>query len=259
MAQARGTYLSFVDADDWLPADALETLYRALREAGADTAGGAHNRVETDGRQEKEPGALPAGVYGPEEIRRGIVDRLLGERMGKPGEVLNGFVWRFLFSREIIQGHNMAFAGAYLEDELFLLEYFCYARKLAMVDQPVYQYLQNPVSVTRRYLPDYMQTFQGFMKAKEDLAQRMGLGENMPLWRENSYWSGLLIAIGNEFAASNAASLAEKRRRIRGICQLPAMARPFRPFSPRAWAGTNRLWLTWSAGGGSFCSRCCMG
>ncbi len=100
--------------------------------------------METDGRQEKEPGALPAGVYGPEEIRRGIVDRLLGERMGKPGEVLNGFVWRFLFSREIIQGHNMAFAGAYLEDELFLLEYFCYARKLAMVDQPVYQYLQNP-------------------------------------------------------------------------------------------------------------------
>ena len=46
--------------------------------------------METDGRQEKEPGALPAGVYGPEEIRRGIVDRLLGERMGKPGEVLNG-------------------------------------------------------------------------------------------------------------------------------------------------------------------------
>ena len=121
MAQARGTYLSFVDADDWLPADALETLYRALREAGADTAGGAHNRVETDGRQEKEPGALPAGVYGPEEIRRGIVDRLLGERMGKPGEVLNGFVWRFLFSREIIQGHNMAFAGAYLSAGVFLL------------------------------------------------------------------------------------------------------------------------------------------
>ena len=133
----------------------------------------------------------------------------------------------------------MAFAGAYLEDELFLLEYFCYAQKLAMVDQPVYQYLQNPVSVTRRYLPDYMQTFQGFMKAKEDLAQRMGLGENMPLWRENSYWSGLLIAIGNEFAASNAASLAEKRRRIRGICQLPAMARAIQAIQPQG-LGRNK-------------------
>lgn len=182
--------------------------------------------------QEKEPGALPARRLRPGGDSQGDCGPPAGRAHGQAGEVLNGFVWRFLFSREIIQGHNMAFAGAYLEDELFLLEYFCYARKLAMVDQPVYQYLQNPVSVTRRYLPDYMQTFQGFMKAKEDLAQRMGLGENMPLWRENSYWSGLLIAIGNEFAASNAASLAEKRRRIRGICQLPAMARAIQASAP---------------------------
>ncbi len=239
MAQARGTYLAFADSDDWLPPNALETLYGALGAAGADTAGGAHYRVEVDGRQEKEPGALPAGTYGPGEIRTGIVDRLLGERMGKPGEVLNGFIWRFLFSREIIQSQNITFAGAYLEDELFLMEYFCYAQKLAMVDQPVYYYLQNPVSVTRRYLPEYMQTFQSFMKAKEALAQRQGLGDNLPLWRENSYWSGLLIAIGNEFAASNAASLAEKRRRIRGICQLPAMAQAIRAIHPQG-LGRNK-------------------
>ena len=159
-----------------------------------------------------------------EEIRKGIVDRLLGQRLGKPGEVLNGFVWRFLFSRSVIQNHGMHFLGAYLEDELFLLEYFCYANKLAMTDKAVYHYLQNPASVTRRYLPDYMQTFHTFMKAKEALAQRLELGRDQPLWRENSCWAGLLIAVGNEFAASNAAPLAEKRRRVRGICQLPEMA-----------------------------------
>lgn len=60
------------------------------------------------------------------------------------------------------------------------MEYFCFAQKLAMVDQPVYYYLQNPVSVTRRYLPEYMQTFQSFMKAKEALAQRQGLGKIFP-------------------------------------------------------------------------------
>ena len=239
MDQAKGTYLAFADSDDWLAPDALKTMYEALKAAGADTAGGAHYRVEVDGRQETEPGALPSGVYGPDEIRTGIIDRLLGERMGKPGEVLNGFIWRFLFSREIVQGHQITFAGAYLEDELFLMEYFCFAQKLAMVDQPVYYYLQNPVSVTRRYLPEYMQTFQSFMKAKEALAQRQGLGENLPLWRENSYWSGLLIAIGNEFAASNAASLAEKRRRIRGICQLPPMAQAIQAIHPQG-LGRNK-------------------
>ncbi len=241
LAQAAGTWLAFADADDWLPPDALQRMHEALTQAGADAAGGAHWRVEPDGCQEQEPGALPPGVYGPAEIRRGIVDRLLGERLGKPGEVLNGFIWRFLFSRQIVQEKGMAFQGAYLEDELFLLEYFCYAQKLAMVGEPVYYYLQNPQSVTRRYLPDYMKTFQSFLRAKEALAQRMALGEGVPLWRENSCWAGLLIAIGNEFAASNAASLAEKRRRVRGLCQLPAMARAIQAIQPQGLGRNKQL------------------
>lgn len=241
LAQAAGTWLAFADADDWLPPDALQRMHEALTQAGADAAGGAHWRVEPDGRQEQEAGALPPGVYGPAEIRRGIVDRLLGERLGKPGEVLNGFIWRFLFSRQIVQEKGMAFQGAYLEDELFLLEYFCYAQKLAMVGEPVYYYLQNPQSVTRRYLPDYMQTFQSFLRAKEALAQRMALGEGVPLWRENSCWAGLLIAIGNEFAASNAAPLAEKRRRVRGLCQLPAMARAIQAIQPQGLGRNKQL------------------
>ena len=239
MAQAQGTYLAFADADDWLPPDALAALYEALTQAGGDTAGGSHWQVEVNGAQEQEPGALPPGVYGPAEIRTGIVDRLLGERMGKPGQVLNGFVWRFLFSRDIVQREKITFAGAYLEDELFLLEYFCHAQTLAMVAQPVYCYLQNPASVTRRYLPDYMETFQTFMQAKESLPQRLGLGETLPLWRENSWWSGLFTAIGNEFAATNPASLAEKRHRVKALCQLPPMAQAIQAIRPQG-LGRNK-------------------
>ena len=233
MAEAKGTYLAFSDADDWLPPDALERMHTALKNAGADSAGGSHFLAETDGSTQIEPGALPAGIYGPEEIRTGIVDRLLGERMGRPGEVLNGFIWRFLFSRDIVRDHDITFDGAYLEDELFLMEYFCYTQKLAMIDEPVYYYLQNPVSVTRRYLPDYMETFTRFREQKEKLAERFGLGENMPLWRENTCWSGLLIAVANEFAASNPASLSEKRRRVRAICARPEMAQAIRSIRPK--------------------------
>mgnify|MGYP005954555097 CR=1 FL=1 len=233
MAQAQGTYLAFADADDWLPPDALALLHTALTQAGADSAGGSHCRVEVNGHSEAEAGALPAGVYGPQEIRTGIVDRLLGQRLGKPGQVLNGFVWRFLFSRAVIQDNAITFSGAYLEDELFLLHYFCCAQKLAMVNESVYYYLQNPASVTRRYLPDYLQTFQTFMEQKEALAAQYGLGENLPQWRENSHWSGLLIAIGNEFAATNPASLGQKRRRVKELCALPEMARAIQTIRPQ--------------------------
>lgn len=233
MAEAKGTYLAFADSDDWLPPDALELMYKALNAAGADSAGGAHYRVEPDGHSELDKGALPAGVYGPDELREGIVDRLLGQRLGKPGEVLNGFVWRFLFSTALVREKNITFDGAYLEDELFLMEYFCWSEKLAMVEEPVYYYLQNPASVTRRYLPDYMETFTRFMEQKEALANRFGLGGEQPLWRENSNWAGLLIAIGNEFAASNPAGLGEKKRRVKAICQRPEMAAAIAAIQPK--------------------------
>ena len=239
LEQAQGTYIAFADSDDWLPPTALEDLHTALKEAGADSAGGAHYRAEPDGQLDVEPGAMPAGVYGPAEIRTGILDRLMGERMGQPGAVLNGFIWRFLFSASIIQTHHLTFSGAYLEDELFLLEYFYQAKSLAMIDTPVYYYLQNPASVTRQYLPDYMKTFTAFMKAKEALAERTGLGENQPLWRENSNWSGLLIAIGNEFAASNPASWAEKRKAVRALCARPEMVQAIQSIRPQG-LGRNK-------------------
>jgi len=159
--------------------------------------------------------------------------RLLGQRLGKPGEVLNGFVWRFLFSAALVREKEITFDGAYLEDELFLMEYFCWSEKLAMVEEPVYYYLQNPASVTRRYLPDYMDTFTRFMEQKEALVQRFGLGGEQPLWREKSNWGGLLIALGNEFAASNPAGLGEKRRRVKAICQRPEMAAAIAAIQPQ--------------------------
>lgn len=233
MQEARGDYLAFADSDDWLPPDALSVLYNALQAAGADTAGGAHMRMEINGHGEKEPAALPAGVYEPAEIRTGILNRLVGERMGKPDEVLNGFVWRFLFSKAVVQENAITFDGAYLEDELFLMAYFCHAKRLAMVEESVYYYLQNPQSVTRRYLADYMQTFARFMEQKRALVEQYGLGAACPLWEENSSWSGLLIAIGNEFARTNPASLAEKRRRVQALCQRPEMARAIASITPQ--------------------------
>lgn len=239
MAEAKGKYIAFADSDDWLPLDALANLHEAMVKHGADTVGGGHYRIEVDGASEIEGAAMVPGIYGPGEIRTGILDRLMGDRMGKPGEVLNGFIWRFLFSKDIIQAHNITFDGAYLEDELFLLEYFCYAKKLVTIGQPVYYYLQNPVSVTRRYLADYMQTFTKFMQAKAALAQTHGLGEDLPLWQENSNWSGLLIAIGNEFAASNPASLGQKRKKIKEICARPEMVQAIQAIRPQG-LGRNK-------------------
>lgn len=241
MAEAGGDYILFIDADDWVEPTACQTLLEALEGAGADSAGCAHWNIQPDGVKWAEPGALPAGVYGAEAIRTGIVDRLLGQRLGRPGEVLNGFIWRFLFSRQIIAGHGLRFSGAYLEDELFLMEYFCLAQRLVMVDKPLYYYLQNPASVTRNYLPDYMDTFRRFLTAKEAVVARYSLEEDDPQWRWSTCWAGLLIAIGNEFAPGNPAPLGEKRRQVEGFTLEPGMAEAIRALEPRGMGRNKQL------------------
>lgn len=241
MAAAQGEYLAFCDSDDYLELNALERLYTALIESGADTAGCGHYYIWPDGRLQAEAGALPAGVYEAEALRTGIVEPLLGQRLDFGNGVFNGFVVRFLYSRAVICSNAIAFEGAYLEDELFLMEYFLRAEKLVMVDDPLYYYLQNPASVTRNYLPGYMDVFRTCMERKRALAEKHGLSERQPGWEDNSVWAGLLIAIGNEYAPGNPKKLWEKTAYIKQMCKQPDVAHAIANLKPKGLAGNKQL------------------
>lgn len=249
---ARGAYIAFCDADDALPPDALQALYDALGQSGADTAGGAHVNVWPDGGEQPEAGVLPAGSYGPEALRSRLILPLFSQRLDFGKGVLNGFVWRFLFSRGVIQQGGIRFDGPYLEDELFLLEYLLQAKKLAMVDRPVYRYQQNPASVTKNYLPGCLDVFRGVMDRKRALAEKYGLAAAAPDWEDNSNWAGLLIAIGNEYAPGSPKSFREKSRAVRDLCREPDMAGAIARLKPKGLAGNKQLVADLVTGGHFF-------
>lgn len=225
--EAKGEYIAFLDADDAFLPRALETLLELLERTGADSAGCAHLNVTPDGSQQPEL-LLPAGVYDREAVRERIVYPLLGDRLQIP--VFNGFIWRFLFSAKLLRG--ISFEGAYLEDELFLMEYFCIAKKLAVTEEPLYRYLMNPNSATHKYMRDFQQVFDRFMERKTALAEKYGLEAARPLWRENSSWAGLLIAIGNEYAPDNPKSIRQRQQAVKELCRRPDMAQAISTVAP---------------------------
>jgi hypothetical protein len=161
---------------------------------------------------------MPEGVYKYSDIKDRLVLPLLCDRISS--KLILGTVWRYLFNTNAIKNASIRFSGAYLEDELFLIEYFGVPHTLVSVDVPLYCYFQNPYSVTRKYLPDYVDTFFGSYARKADLVDRYGFA--LPgWWRYNTCWAGLLIAVANEFAPGNSMSFSEKAKAVKVICEIP--------------------------------------
>lgn len=238
LREAKGSWIAFLDVDDRYEARCLETLWAAKEREGADTVACAHLNLFPDGSKLPEP-VLPAGVYDAQGIREGIVYPLLGDRLRQP--VFNGFIWRYLYSAEIIRGKKIAFEGAYLEDELFLMEYFCSAQKLVVTEEPLYRYFLNPSSATHKYMADFMQVFHRFMERKEALVKKYDLEAARPQWRENSNWAGLLIAIGNEYAPGNTKKLRERQKTVKEICALPEMKRAIETLTPEGLSANKQM------------------
>lgn len=236
--EAKGEAIAFLDADDFYEFRSLEMLWNLWTASGADAVACAHTNLLPDGTKRPEL-VLPAGIYDEQGIRENIIAPLLGERLKQP--VFNGFIWRYLFSAEILRKKRITFEGAYLEDELFLLEYFCNARKLAVTEEPLYRYFLNPSSVTHRYMADFWQVFSRFMERKEALVEKYRLTDLRPQWRENSIWAGLLIAVGNEYAKGNPKPVRQKQAAVEALCEKPEVARAIAALTPEGMTPNKQL------------------
>ena len=236
--EAKGDFIAFLDADDCYEFQALETLWNLREQSGADAAACGLTYLFPDGKASVQA-QLPAGVFGEGEIREKLIDPLVGDRLTQP--VFNGYSVCYLFSADVIRKARIVFDGPYLEDELFVLEYFCCARSLAVTDQPLYRYFLHEASATHHYMANFPQVFSRFMERKEALVAKYGLESSRPQWRESSNWAGLLIAVGNEYARDNPKSIRQRQKAVKEFCQRPDMQKAIRELAPAGLSPNKQM------------------
>lgn len=218
LSAARGEWIAFLDADDLYEPDYLSSLLDSVRQSGAESAACGFYYCWPDGRETQAPAPMAEGFHDGDASLRGYVLPLLCDRVSDT--LTLGTIWRCLFRRSTLLERGIRFSGAYLEDELFLIEYYAAGQSLYCVDRPLYRYYQNPASATRNYQADFLETFSRTLDAKTALIDRYSIPVPS-FWRDNTVWAGLLIAVGNAFAPGAPGGVFARARELKRICSLP--------------------------------------
>lgn len=138
VAEARGRFVWFVDADDEWPDDAAATLLAAAERTSADVVCAGASTVMLDGSV-KPVGALPPG-----EPVLSAAEAFTAFLTGG----VSGHLWNKLFSREVL-GRVRFTATRQHSDQAMVAQALARAEKVAVVDAVVYRYLLREGSIIR--------------------------------------------------------------------------------------------------------------
>lgn len=137
---ARGEMLYFLDSDDYIAPDALETLYARMIETGAPMVVGGFVKVDEDG------GFINRVVVPPAVVdERGYWDGY--GPVGRAGEQSEYVVsWGKLFKRSLFETERFD-EGKIHEDEFIIHRLVASAGKVAFADTDGYSYVQTAGSI----------------------------------------------------------------------------------------------------------------
>ena len=136
---ARGEYIGFIDADDWIDLNYFEKLYLAAKKYDSDLALATNIRIGNG--QTKKRLNLTA-----EEVKTDLQDKIdvcfLWKEAGPTNKI---------YRKEFLDRFDILFSeGVYCEDKLFSVKAVYYANSIVTVPEVYYYYFRTPKSSVRR-------------------------------------------------------------------------------------------------------------
>lgn len=151
---ARGSYLTFVDGDDYLNKDHLSNMIRMINQTEADTCIAGYTKVYGQERLVAHPYQFAKQVYSDEEIKNEILVYMCGKSF-KSEYYLEMSVCMTVFTTDIIKKNGLHFKSErdfISEDLIFDTDYYPLAHKVCICnDDAGYMYCDNEGSLTTKY------------------------------------------------------------------------------------------------------------
>ena len=162
MKMAQGAYLQFLDSDDWLSSNALETAAQTAAKEDADMVL-FDLQYEWQERSWHEQSVLAPGIYNAETVLESLATPAI------PPNALNKFC-----RRELYAGITFP-AGEKWEDVATTFYPVARAKRIVVLDAALYHYRQRPDSITKQALKDqsiYFWRYHQYAKRFEALREK---------------------------------------------------------------------------------------
>ena len=140
LQEAKGDYLQFLDADDWITPNATRLLAESMEQNHCDMVIADFYRVI--GERLSHKGSIDEdGVLGREEFANHMMEN--------PADFYYGVLWNKLYKRTIIEKHQLCMNPeiSWCEDFMFNLEYIRHCENIFVLQVPIYYYVKTKGSL----------------------------------------------------------------------------------------------------------------
>ncbi|MBL8030758.1 MAG: glycosyltransferase family 2 protein [Candidatus Doudnabacteria bacterium] len=142
ISKAKGKYINFLDADDWIEKDALTKMVSMMKNNSADCIR-VHYFVDSIKQSLIARQGLSTGMYSKNKIPSLINDLLLAKD--------NCYCFLLMVRADLIRNNNILFPTevSMMEDVLFYIDVLSAADQIFISSLPLYHYVQNANSASR--------------------------------------------------------------------------------------------------------------
>lgn len=156
--RARGEYIVFVDADDFVGEDFLKGFFKIKEDPKEALVQQGYTKQK--GENSKKQVSFPPETYKGEQLSQFFIETAFIKNFPFP--------WAKLYDRSVIIYNDIKFKKDihYGEDLIFVLDYILRIKEIVVVDSFAYYYVDNEKSLSAFY-QEYRQEIQRFLYVKE--------------------------------------------------------------------------------------------
>lgn len=220
---AKGSYITFIDGDDFVGANHIENLVADLLHAGADACyGGYRKQIGEKFISVQNP--LKGNIYNGEDIVYEFVPRLCGKLDYRITDDVQMSACMNLYSLDLIKKYNIKFHSErelISEDLIFNIDFLKNATMVCASDSCEYCYRITEGSLTRTYREDRLEKQTEFSRYVIELTKNLGIFERCEQRIYSTYLSWVRAVIQSEQKRTKEIGFKNSISNIGKICNEP--------------------------------------